>query len=131
MGCCITSRLPTAITIIKCPPTRPEACDLALMAFRMHELIEWDYQPEAAQNPGHRPVTLLLANGDSLDAMRSTVCTPHHRLVEKHAHGSRPIYAITAASLQIESIDTTGYQPGDIRNTSTHYSNSANVPART
>ena len=30
--------------------------DLALIGVSdVHELIEWDYQPEAAQNPGHRP----------------------------------------------------------------------------
>ena len=39
----------------------------------VHELIEWDYRPEAEHNPGHRPVTLLLAEGDSFEAMREAL----------------------------------------------------------
>lgn len=39
----------------------------------VHELIAWDYRPEAAHNPGHRPVTLVLAEEDSIDGMRDAL----------------------------------------------------------
>ena len=96
--------------------------DLALIGVSdVHELIEWDYQPEAAQNPGHRPVTLLLSNGDSLYAMREalfarrTIVWWKNMLIGRKAH----MQQLLAASLQIESIDNTGYRTlVNIRNTS-------------
>ena len=96
--------------------------DLALIGVSdVHELIEWDYQPEAAQNPGHRPVTLLLSNGDSLHAMREalfarrTIVWWKNMLIGRKAH----MQQLLAASLQIESIDNTGYRTlVNIRNTS-------------
>ncbi len=48
--------------------------DLALIGVSdVHELIAWDYRPDAGDNPGHRPVTLVLANEDSLAGMREAL----------------------------------------------------------
>lgn len=46
--------------------------DLALIGVSdVHELIAADYRPEAAVNRGHRPVTLVLAEEDSLDGIKA------------------------------------------------------------
>ena len=96
--------------------------DLALIGVSdVHELIEWDYRPEAAHNPGHRPVTLLLANDDSLEAMREalfarrTIVWWKNMLIGREAH----MQQLLTASLQIESVDNSGYRTlVNIRNTS-------------
>lgn len=82
--------------------------DLALIGVSdVHELIEWDYQPEAAHNPGHRPVTLVLAEGDSLEAMRAALFAGRSvvwwkdKLIGRKAH----VDALLAASLAIESVE--------------------------
>lgn len=87
----------------------------------VHELIDWDYKPEAKHNPGHRPVTLVLAEEDSLDGMRDalvarrTIVWWKDILIGRKAH----LDALLAASLSIESVEkaTWGTKIG-IRNTS-------------
>jgi hypothetical protein len=75
----------------------------------VHELIEWDYRPEAQHNPGHRPVTLVLAQGDSLDAMREalfarrTIVWWKDLLIGRKAH----LGALLDASLSIDSVEAT------------------------
>lgn len=72
----------------------------------VHELIAWDYRPEAANNPGHRPVTLILAEEDSLDAMRDgliarrTIVWWKDMLIGRKPH----VDALLQASLSIESV---------------------------
>jgi len=39
----------------------------------VHELIAWDYRPDAGTGAGHRPVTLVLAEEDSLTGMRDAL----------------------------------------------------------
>ena len=95
--------------------------DLALIGVSdVHELIEWDYQPEAAQNPGHRPVTLLLSNGDSLHAMREALFARRTIVWWKNMLiGARPICSNYCSVLTDQSIDNTGYRTlVNIRNTS-------------
>ncbi|MGI9326358.1 MAG: Sb-PDE family phosphodiesterase [Pseudomonadales bacterium] len=73
----------------------------------VHELIEWDYRPEAEHNPGHRPVTLVLANGKSMDAMREALFERRSivwwkdMLIGREAH----LNELLAASLSIESVE--------------------------
>lgn len=73
----------------------------------VHELIEWDYRPEAPKNPGHRPVTLILAEGDSLAAMRDglvarrTIVWWKDMLIGRKAQ----LDALLQASLSIESVE--------------------------
>jgi len=75
----------------------------------VHELIEWDYRPEAEHNPGHRPVTLVLAEGDSLEAMRDALFARRSivwwkdLLIGRKAH----LAALLEASLSIESVTQT------------------------
>ena len=75
----------------------------------VHELIEWDYRPEAEHNPGHRPVTLVLAEGDSLEAMREALFARRSivwwkdLLIGRKAH----LAQLLAASLSIESVTQT------------------------
>ena len=72
----------------------------------VHELIEWDYRPEAEVNPGHRPVTLVLAEEDSLDAMRDglearrTIVWWKDTLIGRKPH----LDALLQSSLSIESV---------------------------
>ena len=72
----------------------------------VHELIEWDYRPEAAVNPGHRPVTLVLAEGDSIEAMREALFARRSivwwkdTLIGRKAH----LQELLAAALSIESV---------------------------
>ena len=87
----------------------------------VHELIEWDYRPEAEHNPGHRPVTLLLAEGASLDAMRDALFARRSivwwkdTLIGREAH----LAELLAASLSIESVgEETWDMLVKIRNTS-------------
>ncbi len=73
----------------------------------VHELIEWDYRPEADHNPGHRPVTLVLAKGDSLEAMREALVARRTIVWWKDMLiGRKPqLDALLAASLSIESVE--------------------------
>jgi hypothetical protein len=48
--------------------------DLALIGVSdVHELIDWDYRPEAGEDQGHRPVTLIFATDTSLEAMKQAL----------------------------------------------------------
>ena len=73
----------------------------------VHELIDWDYQPEAESNPGHRPVTLALAKGESIDDMREalfarrTVVWWKDMLIGRKPH----LQDLLAATLSIEAIE--------------------------
>ena len=84
--------------------------DLALIGVSdVHELIDWDYRPEADHNPGHRPVTLALAEEDSLQGMKEalfakrTIVWWKDVLIGRQAH----IDKLLAASLSIDSVDRT------------------------
>lgn len=39
----------------------------------VHGLIAWDYRPEAGDNPGHRPVTLVFVEEDTVDGIRDAL----------------------------------------------------------
>ena len=76
----------------------------------VHELIAWDYRPDAANNPGHRPVTLVLAEEDSLAAMRDalfarrTVVWWQDTLIGRPAHLLPLLAAIVeVADVHVES----------------------------
>lgn len=75
----------------------------------VHELIEWDYRPEAEHNPGHRPVTLLLAEGDSLEAMREALFARRSIVWWKDLLIGRKTHLaqLLEASLSIESVTQT------------------------
>jgi hypothetical protein len=86
--------------------------DLALIGVSdVHELIEWDYRPGAAHNPGHRPVTLVLAEGESIEAMkdalfaRRSIVWWKDRLIGREAH----VTALLAAILTIDSVEETNW----------------------
>lgn len=76
----------------------------------VHELIAWDYRPDAAENPGHRPVTLVLAEEDSLASMREalfarrTVVWWKDTLIGRPAE-LEPLLAamVTVADIQVKS----------------------------
>ena len=81
--------------------------DLALIGVSdVHELIEWDYRPEADHNPGHRPVTLVLAEGDSLDAMKEALFARRSIVWWKDMLIGRPAHLdeLLNAALSIESV---------------------------
>lgn len=96
--------------------------DLALIGVSdVHELIDWYYRPEAEFNPGHRPVTLVLAEGDSQEAMREALFARRSivwwkdMLIGRKAH----LDELLAASLSIASVDDDrGGISVKIRNTS-------------
>ena len=73
----------------------------------VHELIEWDYRPEADHNPGHRPVTLVLASDDSLNAMqealfaRRSIVWWKDMLIGREAH----LQELLTASLSLGPIE--------------------------
>lgn len=76
----------------------------------VHELIAWDYRPDAANNPGHRPVTLVLAEEDSLAAMRDalfarrTVVWWQDTLIGRPAHLQPLLSAmVEVADVRVES----------------------------
>jgi hypothetical protein len=76
----------------------------------VHELIAWDYRPDAATNPGHRPVTLVLAEEDSLAGMRDalfarrTVVWWQDTLIGRPAHLLPLLSAIVeVADIRVES----------------------------
>lgn len=82
--------------------------DLALIGVSdVHELIEWDYRPEAAENPGHRPVTLVLAKDESMQSMREalfarrTVVWWKNTLIGRAQH----LNPLLEASVSIAKID--------------------------
>jgi hypothetical protein len=84
--------------------------DLALIGVSdVHELIEWDYRPEADHNPGHRPVTLVLAEGNTTEDMqaalfaRRTIVWWKELLIGREAH----LAQLLEAALSIESVDQT------------------------
>lgn len=82
--------------------------DLALIGVSdVHELIEWDYRPGAAHNPGHRPVTLVLAEDESIEAMKDALFSRRSivwwkdRLIGREAH----VTALLTAILTIDSVE--------------------------
>ena len=87
----------------------------------VHELIEWDYRPEAAHDPGHRPVTLVLANGPSMDDMREALFDRRTVVFWKDMLIGRPehLNPLLEASLSITAFEpyTWGHRI-TIRNTS-------------
>lgn len=86
--------------------------DLALIGVSdVHGLIAWDYRPEAESNRGHRPVTLLLAEEDSLDSMREallnkrTIVWWKHTLIGREKH----LDSLLAAIITVESSEVTRF----------------------
>ena len=84
--------------------------DLALIGVSdVHELIAWDYKPDAEHNPGHRPVTLVLATESSTEGMkealfaRRTIVWWKDVLIGRQPH----LDALLQASLSIESVERT------------------------
>ena len=84
--------------------------DLALIGVSdIHELIAWDYRPDAEHNPGHRPVTLVLATKSSAEGMkealfaRRTIVWWKDVLIGQQPH----LDALLKASLSIESVERT------------------------
>mgnify|MGYP001422197268 CR=1 FL=1 len=84
--------------------------DLALIGVSdVHELIDWVYRQEADHNPGHRPVTLALAEEDSLQGVKEalfakrTIVWWKDVLIGRQAH----IDELLAAPLSIDSVDRT------------------------
>ena len=82
--------------------------DLALIGVSdVHELIDWDYRPEADHNPGRRPVTLVLAEGDTQDDMRAALFARRSivwwkdMLIGREAH----LKELLDASISIESVE--------------------------
>ena len=73
----------------------------------VHELIEWDYRPQDAHNPGHRPVTLVLAEDDSIAAMRDALFARRSIVWWKDKLIGRPkhLNELLEATLSIESIE--------------------------
>ena len=76
----------------------------------VHELIDWDYRPEAAQNPGHRPVTLVFAKDATMQSMREalfarrTVVWWKNTLIGRAQH-LNPLLeaAVSIAKIDVES----------------------------
>ena len=92
--------------------------DLALIGVSdVHELIEWDYRPEAEHSPGHRPVTLVLAEGPGQEEMKKalfakrTVVWWKNTLIGREPH----IDALLSASLSIESVGVNNWRNTVIR----------------
>ena len=65
--------------------------DLALIGVSdVHDLIAWDYRPDAAEQPGHRPVTLIFATEDSPEAMREALFARRTAVFWKDSLMARP-----------------------------------------
>ena len=81
--------------------------DLVLIGVSdVHELIEWDYRPEAEHNPGHRPVTLVLAEDSGLDAMRDALFAKRTIVWWKNTLIGRPehLHPLLKASLSFDGV---------------------------
>jgi hypothetical protein len=73
----------------------------------VHELIAWDYRPDAKDNPGHRPVTLVLAETDSLDGIRDGLFARRTVVWWKETLIGRPEHLgpLLQAIVQVKNID--------------------------
>ena len=79
----------------------------------VHELIAWDYRPDS-ENPGHRPVTLVLATDNTQQAMRDALFDRRTIVWWKETLIGRPaeLDALLSASVSITDIkaETWGYK---------------------
>ena len=71
----------------------------------VHDLIAWDYRPDAAVNPGHRPVTLVMAEEDSLAAMREALFARRTVVWWKDTLIGRPAQLGPLLSAMVEIVD--------------------------
>lgn len=69
----------------------------------VHELIAWDYDHDAGEAAGHRPVTLVFAEEDSLEAMREALFAKRTVVWWKNTlMGRKPeLDALLAASIEV------------------------------
>lgn len=78
--------------------------DLAFIGVSdVHELIDWDYRPEAGEDPGHRPVTLIFASENSPEAMKQALVERRTVVYWKDSLIGRPrdLLPLLQASLRI------------------------------
>ncbi len=80
----------------------------------VHELIAWDYDHDAGPQAGHRPVTLVFAENDSIDSMREALFDRRTVVWWKNTLIGRPQHLgpLLDASIAVESIDV---EPWGIR----------------
>lgn len=84
--------------------------DLALIGVSdVHELIAADYRPEAAVDRGHRPVTLVFAEEDSMEAMRQALFARRTVVWWKETLIGRPaeLLPLLEASVHVANLTTT------------------------
>ncbi|MDZ7670324.1 MAG: Sb-PDE family phosphodiesterase [Gammaproteobacteria bacterium] len=84
------------------------AHDLALIGVSdVHELIAWDYRPDAGENPGHRPVTLVFAEADTIDGIRQALLARRTVVYWKDTLIGRPehLVPLLEASIAIDKLD--------------------------
>lgn len=77
----------------------------------VHELIDWDYRPEAAENPGHRPVTLIFADEKTPESMRDALFARRTVVWWKDTLIGRPehLLPLLQASVEIAEMEPTSW----------------------
>jgi len=91
------------------------AHDLALIGVSdVHELIAWDYRPDAADNPGHRPVTLVFVEEDTIDGIRQALLARRTVVYWKDTLIGRPEHLVPLLEAII-AIDAMDVMPWGIR----------------
>lgn len=91
------------------------AHDLALIGVSdVHELIAWDYRPDAADNPGHRPVTLVFVEEDTIDGIRQALFARRTVVYWKDTLIGRPEHLVPLLEASI-AIDEMEVMPWGIR----------------
>lgn len=84
--------------------------DLAMIGVSdVHELIAWDYRPEAGDKPGHRPVTLIFAEEDTIEGMRDALFARRTVVWWKDTLIGRPehLLPLLQASVEIAEMEPT------------------------
>ncbi|MBD3646258.1 MAG: PHP domain-containing protein, partial [Pseudomonadales bacterium] len=84
--------------------------DLAMIGVSdVHGLIDWDYRPEAGENPGHRPVTLVFAEESTVEAIRDALFARRTVVFWKDTLIGRTEYLLPLlqASIEIAEMETT------------------------
>lgn len=77
----------------------------------VHELIAEDYRPEAAVDRGHRPVTLIFAEEDSMEGMREALFARRTVVFWKNTLIGRPaeLLPLLEASIIVADVTTTSW----------------------
>lgn len=86
------------------------AHDLALIGVSdVHELIAWDYRPDAADNPGHRPVTLVFVEEDTIAGIREALFARRTVVYWKDTLIGRPehLVPLLESSIAVAEMDVT------------------------